>query len=225
VLGFYLIVAFKLPETHKPTKEHRLKIKNLLSNYAKALLNKNYLLSIFCLIFTWSIIIAFSIIGPFLLQNIFKFSASEYGLLALFVGLGFIIGSLINSKLIKKFPASFLIKTGIIISFFSALVFVLLSVIGDICAWQIMLSTFIVVLGAGITSPNYIAIAVAEHPDIAGTAIALLSALLFIGTTLVTVLLTIFHAHSATTLAGIFIVLTILCAIVFPFIRTKEYVK
>ena len=74
-----------------------------------------------------------------------------------------------------------------------------------------MAPTFLVMVGIGLTFPNYYGTAVGVFTsELTGVANALIGALVLFGTVLYTIMLTAFHAHSPMTLAGVFLALSLL---------------
>jgi hypothetical protein len=56
----------KLPETHRPTSKDRPPLKRLLRNYRTVLSAPTYLSAVSGVAFSWSMIVTFSVVGPFL---------------------------------------------------------------------------------------------------------------------------------------------------------------
>jgi MFS transporter, DHA1 family, multidrug resistance protein len=71
-----VIAFFKLPETHKPNEEHRLSLSKILQNNKTILMTPAYMLPVAGMIFLWSMIIVFSVMAPFILQNNLHLSAT-----------------------------------------------------------------------------------------------------------------------------------------------------
>ena len=116
VLGFIIYIWFfiKLPETHKANLSYKLTATNIIKSYLSVLMHKRYMLSVGGLMLIWSLFMVFSVMAPFLLQQRLGFSPSTYGLLALLVGLGFFVGTLINNQMIKFFLADSILLFGLV---------------------------------------------------------------------------------------------------------------
>jgi DHA1 family bicyclomycin/chloramphenicol resistance-like MFS transporter/DHA1 family 2-module integral membrane pump EmrD-like MFS transporter len=206
-VAFALIIV-KLPETHAPTADSQLHPATILKNYVKVLGEPRYMSAVFGVTVSWSTIISFSVLGPFLLQNRLGYAAYVYGWSALFVGLGFFVGNLLNTHLLKHHQPPAIFKLGLGISFAGGVVMAVLFLAGAVDLITVMAPTFIVMTGIGLRFPNYYGIAVGVFTDeLTGVANALIGALVLFGTVIYTLVLTAFDAHAPLTLAGVFLIL------------------
>ena len=209
-IAFALIVA-KLPETHPAAERTQLGPMTILKNYAKVLGEPRYMTAVAGVTVSWSMIITFSVLGPFLLQDRLGLSPHVYGWSALFVGLGFFLGNLLNTALLKHHLPAAILKLGLGISLVASLVAVGLFAAGLVDLITVMAPTFAIMIGIGLTFPNYYGIAVGVFTDkLTGVANSLIGALVLFGTVIYTGALTVFQAHAPSTLAGVFLVLTLL---------------
>ena len=87
----FVFIIVKLPETHPPTSDSQLHPVTILKNYVKVLREPRYMSAVFGITVSWSMIISFSVLGPFLLQSRLGYSAQVYGWAALFVGMGILL--------------------------------------------------------------------------------------------------------------------------------------
>jgi len=209
--GFYLIFMIFMPETHTPTEQHNLDIKRITKNYLIVLKDNCFLLAVLCMISAWSIEIAFSLKGPFLFHNSFGINAAEYGLIALIVGLGTMIGSFMNIFLIKYVSPEKLGKNCLLGALIISLILVSSIYMNFSYMWLVILVSFSVVFVSGIIYPNFVAVAVSAHPSLAGTANALIIGIVTLGATVSTTVISFFHGSSLKILSITFIVLIILC--------------
>lgn len=74
-------------------------------------------------------------------------------------------------------------------------------------------------LGAGEAFPNFYAIALSAIPELKGTSNALIGAIVLIGAVIITAVVAHLHAHSAVTLAAIYLVLNLLCLCIYGLAR------
>lgn len=214
----FLITAFsfwKLPETHEPKVHHKLNMPQMMKNYGTVLGNGKYMAAVICMIFSWSAIIAFSVLGPFLIQGSLGLSSITYGHYALFVGLGFFAGNYANRFLIKMWKASKVIIFGLSYSILVSFVQLLLVLYGYFNATVIMVPTFLLMIGMGLIFPSFYGRAVTIFKDLVGIASALIGCLILIGAVICTAIMSAFEAHSAITLASVYLALCILCASVY----------
>lgn len=215
VIAFALIIV-RLPETRPPAPERRLQPARILKSYVTVVGEAHYITAVLGVAMSWSMIITFSVLGPFLLQDSLGFSASVYGWAALLVGLGFFVGNLLNTDLLKHHKPPAVLKLGLAISLAAAVVMAILFLAGLVDLITVMAPTFVIMVGIGLTFPNYYGIAVGVFTDdLTGVANALIGALVLFGTVVYTAVLTAFHAHSPLTLASVFVALSLLSIGVF----------
>lgn len=206
----YLFAIFCLPETHVPTEQHRLHIPSITKSYIRVFTNREYMGAVIGMIFVWSSIIAFSILGPFLLQNTLKLSAIQYGHYALLIGLGFLIGNSLHTRLIKKIDS---IKTGQTLAIFISLFQLILVWMGWVNLATLMLPTFLYMAAVGLIFPALYGKAATVFTDIVGIASSLIGCLILIGAVVITALMTSFKAHEPITLPLIYLSLISLSTI------------
>lgn len=207
----FIVIVAKLPETHPPTEKTSLQPAQILRNYVKVLRETRYISAVAGIAVSWSTIITFSVLGPFLLQDRLGFSAHVYGWSALFVGLGFFLGNLLNTALLKHHSPSAILKLGLGISCVGGLAIVILFLMNLVNLITVMAPTFIIMVGIGLTFPNYYGIAVGVFTDeLTGVANSLIGALVLFGTVIYTSVLTAFQAHAPLTLAGVYLLLSLL---------------
>lgn len=206
-----VLVWWKLPETHTPTEQHQLNLRQLLKNYTTVLTNKNYMTAVICMVFAWSTIIAFSVLAPFLLQNVLGLSAISYGHYALLVGLGFFVGNNLNNLLLKKLNTAAIIKWGLGSAIVICIVQLLLLLAGQFNIGTVIIPTFLLMCAIGMIFPGLYGRAATVFTDLVGVASALIGCLILIGAVIITSVLTVLEAHSAVTLASVYLALCVLC--------------
>ncbi len=207
----YFIFTLKLPETLPARARKEFSFRNSLNSYWEVLNCKAYMLSVACLVLTWSMFVVFSIMAPFLVQVRLGFSPSEYGLFALLVGLGFFVGNSINNFLIKNFSVTNILQLGMIIMIVFSLLLLIFSLVGWVNIWSLMIPIFLIMVGSGLSFPHIYANAVSAVTKHAGVAGALIGSLILIGAVIITALITQLHAHSAVAIASVYLLLSVCC--------------
>jgi DHA1 family bicyclomycin/chloramphenicol resistance-like MFS transporter len=117
--------------------------------------------------------------SSFILQNIFGLSPQLYALVFAFGGCGWILGGLINSRLVDHLRPSGLLTTGCILMIISAAVLLALVLSGFAGLPVFIPAVFCFLFGSGFLGPNALALALQRYPDAAGTASALMGAVQF----------------------------------------------
>jgi DHA1 family bicyclomycin/chloramphenicol resistance-like MFS transporter len=207
-LIFYLYV----PETSK--HRHTFHIIDILKRYKIILTHPDYITTVLMNGLLYSIIIVFTIIGPFLIQVDMNYTAIEFGKMALLVGLFWFLGTMTNRFLIaipnqKKFLVCLVsmllvaIEMLIAASYYEMNVYVLLIPL-LLMGW----------LG-GIIFPNNIAKAVSLFPTMTGSANALSAGLIFITTSITSSLATYLKSTTLVPLSLTYIGMIIVCLFIF----------
>jgi multidrug resistance protein len=104
IYGIFLFIFFYLfiPETHfKLLKFDRKKISKI---FILALNNKFFLCLSILVALNYSISVIFNTIGPFIIEEVLKYSVIEYGFIALVLGVGYFVGNIFNRMLIHYLP-------------------------------------------------------------------------------------------------------------------------
>src|SRR3990167_4681885 len=123
MMGYAVITLFLLwiwlPETLNKTEVEKICFKKLIIDYLHILTDIRFLRFVACVIFSWGAVIAFSIVGPFIFQNLLRVSASLYGTLILIVGVAYTLGTFLNGLLLNYYQTLTLLKFGIILMLIS----------------------------------------------------------------------------------------------------------
>lgn len=120
----------------------------------------------------YSIILIFSTMAPFILQNTLHFTAEQYGKMALLAGLSWLTGTLINRAtlhidMMKKIRWAL---HGIVVM---AIGFLLLTITCKLSAITFLIPSLAILFMGAIVFPNYFARSIGLFPKISGSASAL----------------------------------------------------
>lgn len=208
-----LLAFILLPETN--TNKNDLNIKQTFQNFKIILSDREFLTNNICLSLGYSIIIAFNVLSPFLIQSEMNYSAEIFGYLSLLVGSGCFVGSIINRLLLDKCEQDVVIintlKVALCLSMFmSFLSFLLESNIKIIITFS-----FLLFVCVGITYPNCSSKCLRKFPNMAGSASAIMGVITIIGTFFVSVVASYVHGKSTLPLAVTYIFLTFLIFLIF----------
>lgn len=210
LLALILFAVF-IPETVDRKKTTPISLSYLKNAYKAILSNKQYMRAVAGAMLSWASIITFSLLAPFLIQDILHFSAVNYGYLALLAGLGFLAGNFLNTLLLKSLAPKCILSIGIYTALLTSLLGMLLFFIGFQNIWTLMLTSFLILLGVGLSFPTYYGFAVSVFTkQYVGIANALIGALVLIGTVVYTIILSHCHAHSFNTLGAAYLTLALL---------------
>lgn len=208
-LGF-LLVLFFLPETSQYRHDFRLRI--IFNNAREILSMWEYFRGLLSNGLLYSIIILFAIVAPFLLQNKLHLSAIQFGHAALFVGLAWFIGSMINRftlhiSSMRKIKLCLWIMMGIDI------IMLLLGYFLPLNLYSLMLPLFFMLLLGGVIFPTYFAYAIALFPTKSGSANAFMGAFVFLIPSIVSAFGTLLKANTQIPLALAYLLIIVACLI------------
>jgi DHA1 family bicyclomycin/chloramphenicol resistance-like MFS transporter len=118
--------------------------------------------------------------SPFVLQGIYGVSPQLYSVLFAMNGLGLIAASQVNARLVDHFGPSRLLRAGLLGIAASSGTLLVVALIGELGVGFVLVPMFAVVSSLPFVLPNSMALALADHAAVAGTASALLGASQFL---------------------------------------------
>ena len=118
--------------------------------------------------------------SPFVIQDIHGASPQLFSIIFGANALGFVLVGQLNGRLVGRFGARRLLGIGIGVNVVSALTLLLTTVIGTLGLAGLLVPLFTLVASIGMISPNALALGMADHPEIAGSASALLGMVQFL---------------------------------------------
>ena len=117
--------------------------------------------------------------SPFVLQEIYGLSPQAFSFAFGANGLGLVIGSQINARLVSQYGPAYLLRRALLVIVVAAAALVVVTSI-DLGVWPVIACTFVVMSTLSFVMPNSTALALAEHGAVAGTASALLGVTQFL---------------------------------------------
>jgi DHA1 family bicyclomycin/chloramphenicol resistance-like MFS transporter len=157
---------------------------------------------------TFSAMLAYIAGSSFVLQDIYGLSPQAFGAVFALNGLGLVVCTQVNRRLIGRFTPHSLLFAGMVISTVGAATLCIAVATGDAPLGAILPAFFLLVASLGLVQPNSTTLAMAPHPHVAGSASALLGVLQSSGGALVAPLVGIAGTTSAVPLAIVIAALT-----------------
>jgi DHA1 family bicyclomycin/chloramphenicol resistance-like MFS transporter len=117
--------------------------------------------------------------SPFVLQEIYGLSPEAFSLAFGANGLGLVIGSQINARLVTRYGPAYLLRRALLVIVTAAAALVVVAAL-DLGVWPVIVCTFVVMSTLSFVMPNSTALALSEHGTVAGTASALLGVTQFL---------------------------------------------
>jgi MFS family permease len=170
------------------TNVHRISLNfpNLMKIYREACTHKVFFGALVSISIAYSLIVVFNVAGPFIIQTVLGYSPIDYGHFALFMGLGFFIGSLANRFLLRHLPVSTILPLGIYYGTTVACLMLIVSALFGMHLITLIASTFCLLIASGSIFPNCMAKCLSLFPKTAGTATAIMGSFFIIGTAIIT---------------------------------------
>jgi len=198
-----IAIRLGLTESHDTTHESPLRLKAVILNYGHLLMNKAFLGYALGGGLAMSGMFAYIAGSPFVLIKLYNVSPQNYGWFFGVNAFGLIASSQINAHLLKRFPATFLLRRALWIPAITGILLLFLAFTGLISLPWFVICFFCFVASLGCIIPNATASALATHGQQAGTAAALASALQFFFATLAGAMVGLMHDGSGRPLATV----------------------
>ena len=188
IMAFYAItviiaIAIWMPETCDHSVSKGISAFGIVKRYLKMLINPRFLSFILTAGFSYGPVIAFSVVGPFILENRLHVSASRYGMYVLLVGATYTLGTFLNGQALRRFGYKPLLVFGATVTLLSGGLLLLLSAFSLFNVVTIVGCTCVLQIGQGFIFSNCLSNALSVFPKLGGSASSLFgSFLLFIVT-------------------------------------------
>lgn len=210
-----LLIFTLLPETNRQKNLVPIFFRTTLDDYFQLLSDRQFTALILSNALSFTGMVAYFQISPYIFENAMGFSPKQYGFLSLYLALGFIIGGYFTNKLAKNNS----IKTNMYIGFgfliFSGLLFVSFAYVQFQTSFSILLPTIINFIGQRIIMANTTAGALTPYPKKSGKAAALMGSTLMGASFLVSIFDVYFHILGMMGLAMIYLVIALVSLAIF----------
>lgn len=142
------------PETNINRNKSNFNFKDIISSYLCILSNKVFVCNVICAGVALSVLIAYSIINPFLMQTTLGLSAQEYGVFALLIAGCEVLGSLFSGYFVVKVGSSCMLLLGYILMLVMSGIMIVLGNFVQPNWTSILIPTMGVAISIGIILPN-----------------------------------------------------------------------
>ncbi len=222
MLIMLIIAIVMLPETNKSLNPSATKLSIFSKNVATLFSSRVFMGYSVCYGLTWSGLIAYASLSPFLFQNVLHLSVIAYGHLAIAITIGLIVASFINSSLVIKLGSKKMMTLGLSYMVLASLVMFAIGLFGIVNVLAIMIPMIFFVIGIGIVSANAGAGALSLFGNIAGVAGAIYGFLQIFITFIISTGVAHLPTNSQQTLAGTLIILALGAAGFYYLIAIKQ---
>jgi DHA1 family bicyclomycin/chloramphenicol resistance-like MFS transporter len=175
-----LAVAMQLPETLPSHRRDRRGLRQTLRTLRGLLGLRDFMGYAITSSLCFATVFAYVSGSSFVLQDIYGASPQLYSVIFGVNGIGLIAASQINARLVERVDSVTLLRRAIECIAGATLALLAVVVAGGLGAWAVMVPLFVIVCSFAFALPNATALALADHPEVAGAASALLGVIQFI---------------------------------------------
>ena len=174
-IGVVILIAGLLMfrETLPPDRRTRGGLRRTGKDFRSLLADRTFLGAVLVQGFVNAAIFAYLAGATFVLQGIYGLSPQEYALAFGFNSAGFMVFAFISGRTAMRWSLQGTVVTGLAMSLLGA-AGLLAAAVGQLPLAAVVLSLLLMVSGAAVVTPPITALALAEYPQIAGTASSLL---------------------------------------------------
>ncbi|MFO6298717.1 multidrug effflux MFS transporter [Rahnella selenatireducens] len=214
VIGTLMLISlFWLPETLPEEKRVRASLGSAFRNYITLLSNTQYMRFTLCLTFYYVAAYAFITGSPFVYITYFGVEPQHYGWLFAVNIVGLMAVSMVNRRLVHRYPLETLLRYAVCIAMLSALVLALATGVGIGGIGLIVAAVFVFFAMNGVIAATSTAAALDAVPNVAGSASALMGALQYGSGIISSLLLALLSDGTPWTMGWIIAVFTVASAV------------
>ncbi|AOS62253.1 Bcr/CflA family multidrug efflux MFS transporter [Actinoalloteichus hymeniacidonis] len=182
VYGLLMGVAafITLPETLPREQRRGGGVKDTAGSFGRLFKDRSFVGYALAGGLSFATIFAYVSASPFVLQVVYQVSPQTYGLLFALNSVGILIFGQVNGWLVGRVAPRTLLSIGMTTSVSASVVLLVLVNTGWLGLPGVMAALFVVVSSLGLVMPNATTLALAEYPNSAGAASALLGTLQFL---------------------------------------------
>jgi len=186
-----------------------------VKEYVFLLKDRQVLLLLISVGLLFAIISLLNAMLPFLFIDKLGISPSHYGNMVLFNGLGFMAGTILANRLVKKLGLGKLVKLGLLLFLVLAVVMTIIGLMGHLTWLVVLIPTIIMMIGIGIAFPLCSAGVIQPYPQKSGFSAALLGFMMGVLSIISTLIASALHEQNQIPLGICLIVTAVLCLIFF----------
>lgn len=206
----YILSIMYLPETSK--HKHPFRLGHMIQRYFTILYHVRFAIGVLINGILYSLILVFSVIGPFLVQNVLHFTPIAYGKISLLMGFAWFMGVMTNHFLIDislEVKNKFCLWSMLLICLF----LLYLSLSYPINIYYIVLPLIILLWLDGILLPNYFARLVGLFPKMTASANALFGSITFLVGGISSGIVSLLRSNTAVPLSCSILVMILICLV------------
>jgi DHA1 family bicyclomycin/chloramphenicol resistance-like MFS transporter len=174
-----LVAALALPETLPPAHRRPLQVRGILVTYGELLRDVRFVILVLVGALAMAGLFAYIAGAPFVLQGHYGLDQQVFALVFGAGAVALIAATQVNVALLKRYSPQRIVQWALVAATLAAAVFVGLTVTHTGGLPGFLAPVWAILAAMGLVIPNAPAVALARHPDAAGTSAALLGAAQF----------------------------------------------
>jgi DHA1 family bicyclomycin/chloramphenicol resistance-like MFS transporter len=174
-----ILAALGLRETLPPERRSPSGLRRTVQTMGKLLRDRSFVGHALASGLTFGALFAYISGSAFALQGIYGLSPQVYSLAFAMNGLGLVAASQVNARIVERVGPTRLLRRALACVVASALTLLVVVSIGGLSVWAVLAPMFVIVSSLAFVLPNATALALADHPEVAGTGSALLGLVQF----------------------------------------------
>ncbi|QLY69021.1 multidrug effflux MFS transporter [Citrobacter freundii] len=223
IIGTFMLLSLCwLPETLTEDKRSQASISSAFHHYSALLTNTRYMRFTLCLTFYYIAAYAFITGSPFVYITYFGVDPQHYGWLFAINIVGLMAVSMVNRRLVYRYPLEALLKIAVFIATVAAIVLAVTTGLGAGGITVIVGAVFVFLSMNGIIAATSTACALDAAPNVAGSASALMGALQYGSGIISSLLLALFSDGTPWTMSWVIAVFTTASAVMALSIQVKN---
>ncbi len=169
-----LVLGTSIPETAPPGSHHIMSVGNMLKNYTLLLKHRTWRWYTLSCSFVFAGLFSFLSGSSFVIIDFLGYKEEQYGLFFALVVAGFMAGTLIAGRMVRRIGINRLMGYGSVIAATGGISMAILAITEVHHVAAIVVPQMIYMMGVGIVMPQAMAGALAPFPHMAGTSSAFL---------------------------------------------------
>ncbi|TFY20700.1 multidrug effflux MFS transporter [Escherichia coli] len=223
IIGTVMLMSlFWLPETLPAEKCSQASVTRAFQNYYALLTNAKYMRFTLCLTFYYVAAYAFITGSPFVYITYFGIDPQHYGWLFAVNIVGLMAVSMVNRRLVHRYPLEALLRNAVFITAIAAIVLAVTTGLGVSGITVIVGAVFVFFSMNGIIAATSTACALDAVPNVAGSASALMGALQYGSGIISSLLLALFSDGTPWTMGWIIALFTAASALMALTVQIKK---
>ena len=204
-----VLLTLTLPETH--INRHPFSLKRVQNDFVLMMTHRQFIGSILVMSFSYTLLIAFNTMGPFLFQIGFGYSPIAFGHVALYMGTCFLIGTFICRYFVKKELNCLIYKVVLPLALLISIVALVASYFMSQNLSLALIMSLSLFVCCGIFNPAATGFGMTIFPDRAGSSSAIMYFTNLLMTSTIAFLLSFINAINTLPLATVYFVLMATC--------------